>query len=206
MDDRKEVIVEGFGKVILKKPDIGISREADWIASRAFNECIKNGILPAGILEFKLRESGAWSEEDDRNYEKLLVIFAELSQELRKEKNLEKRKALTDDWLSKKNLLYQFNMAKSAFMSNSAERKAEEKKFEFLILRCCLKEDSSRIWNTVEDAYSSIDQSNLFAKVAEQYMLFINNINPEAGDVIPGEEEVKTPSEPVKDVVAEPAQ
>lgn len=196
MEDKRVVEIEGLGKVTLNKPSVGISKEADWVNSRSFNEAIKNGVLPAAILEHKLRESGAWTKEDDKGVEDTQIYFSQLSERLRNEKDPDKRKVLTSEWIEKKNFLYELMLAKSTMMSHSAERKADEKRFEFLLLRCCLKEDGTPIWKSSEDAYVP-DQKNLFIRVAEEYMMFINNLNLNAEDVIPGEAVVSTPPEPV---------
>lgn len=186
MEKQREVGIEGYGKVVLVRPNIGVSKEGDWIYSKVFNEAIRKGIPPTAILQKQLEESGVWTNKEEKDLEKERTLLTKFTLALREEKDEEKRKPLKKNYLEAKDALFSTLMTKSSLFNHSAERKADDARTEYLILKGSYKEGGKEpVWKDEEEMLES-DDSVFYSNLATEYVTFLTDL-PLDFDSIPGE-------------------
>lgn len=186
---RREMELDGYGKVYIENPTLPVSKKADEIHSKVLNEGLRNKdeLLESEILAI-LKERGVWTDKEEAEVEN---ISNEINLNVTKLANLKKGDLAASEIVKEVSALRSTRNAlqqkRDQFTENSVETKARTARENFLI-RSCVKytEDADGhkagdvVWTT-EDAMFGDTRKNAMTLV-NQSLAFMYSLpsNPAA--------------------------
>ncbi len=156
-------------------PTVGQSTEADIDYSKSYNSSLKNGILPRVAMEAYVRNNELWEVEKDNEIDLLNKELGDITFEIKKEKDLEKRKVLTIKFIEKRDELLVLGSERESLYHHTAESKGEEARISSLIWKCVSKEDGTKVWASKEDFLNERD-SQLVSGLVQAFVGFTSGL------------------------------
>ncbi len=136
------------------KPSVKILQEAQLHYNRAYAEAIKSGALLRSVLEAHMKKQGLWDEDRQKEYQTLVDEVADGEKKLQSKGKLRLGEAKKVALAMQKSRWKIRNMFADITEThvNSAEGQAEQSKFNFLVSRCLVYNDSG------EPYFKSVDE------------------------------------------------
>lgn len=173
----EKVITIGEKNYKIVKPTIGQTTEADIAYSKAYTLAIKAGLLPRAAMEVEVEKNKLWPDENEA---KLLQVSEELQAEVAKIRNSETSKAdkalARLNFIEKRNEVIRLTALKQSLFMHTAETKGDEAKTSYLISKCVLNEDGSKVWNTQED-FTNERSSDIVERLVQELISFISGLD-----------------------------
>lgn len=171
----KYEVVDGL-KYKFVFPNMGQSTEADMEYSKGYTNALKAGIWPRVKMERHVTENGLWTDEDAKRLDDKNLLFQELvAATFSAAKNEEKEK-LREKLVIARNELMTLISQKQSLFNNTAESKAEEAKILSLVPKCILKEDGSKVWNSV-DEFQKENNTGLAIELMRIFISYISDLD-----------------------------
>jgi hypothetical protein len=180
--NRKEfVILEGNGqevKLAVHQPQYEDFEEADKIYAIKVSSLIKENVGQKRLLSRQdlvkfLKESGAWTKDDEIAVEKLQSEIDDLLSQIKKGgKKVSEGRELAIKVMEKRQELYNVNRKRQVFDDVTIESFAENEKFDYLIYIATVYGDTGKnYWDSFEDMKN--DKLSEAYKKASQYAMQI---------------------------------
>lgn len=138
------------------KPSAQVIQEANIEYGRTFNRLLKAGVVLQQELEDELRKRGLWDDEKQQEYEKLQKEF--IDGEYRLDRGGIKLSEGVDiaKRMRKNRQKWQWLVAKRvAMQTNTAEAQADQARFNFMVQRCLVyNETGEQYFKTLDDYYN----------------------------------------------------
>jgi hypothetical protein len=134
-------------KLGIKKPTRTDTDEADMQFSAYFSDCIKRGILTREMLVREYKNfGGAFSEEENKDYQSILITYFSLQKEIEEEKDLEKLEELKAKQSACFESLHRIQSSQEGLFSKTADIIARDKVLFFLTFLLALREENGEYY------------------------------------------------------------
>lgn len=171
-------------KMSVRKPTTKEIEAADVEYSKAFFVALKKGLPTRDVLADALNESGAWTEEKDKeieNLEKEIVLLSQKQVTGKEKKRIEEKVSeLTD----KEN---QLRRTRNNYFSHCVEASASDAQRDFIV--SCVteyQESGEKVWKDF-NAFKDEEDGNVLFRATYEHLTFSNGVESN----IPNEEEEK---------------
>lgn len=148
---KEYIYLNNYTFVVVSFPNNDIITKAELLYDKAYNEALKEGLLPVKELEKLIEKRGLFTSEDqikiDNLYSKLEAQKVLLSKTLKVRAN---RDRIKNTITKLENEINQLLYKKYSKLSMSAESKAEDLKVKYMCWLCTHKEDNTLYWDTFE--------------------------------------------------------
>lgn len=129
-------------KLAIKKPTRTDIDEADMQFSAYFSDCIKRGILTREMLVREYKNfGGAFSEEENKDYQSILITYFSLQKEIEAEQDEEKKKTLTEKQSECFESLHRIQSSQESLFTKTADIISRDKVLVFLTFLLALREE-----------------------------------------------------------------
>lgn len=138
-------------EVFVKKPGNKEFRDSRIAYNQEFRRACENGVMLKAKLAEYVREQGIWDSKKEQEYEKMIDKIRQLELTLKKGgiPLVQAKQAALD--LHKARLEFRALIAeKQSHEANTAESLAENAQFNYLVSSCVVRENGSRVWDSVE--------------------------------------------------------
>lgn len=130
-------------KLAVQRPTHLQRQDADFEYNKYMNKLLKEGILPIVKLEQTVRENGIWTEDKEKKERELTNAVIKAEETLRKGKiKLSEAEKIAKQAIKDKFERLSLIMEKNSVLENSAERLAENYRFNYLVSHCTVYNDS----------------------------------------------------------------
>lgn len=183
MTQEQSKVVEIDGKnYTFKLPNLTQSTEADMEYSRAYTKALQEGIWPKVSLERQLKKTGAWSDEEDQELQKLDQETQETIKQAVLEPDKEKRRELALKFYAMRERLAEMAGRKHVMLMNCAESKAEEAKLGSILWKCVFKEDGKLLWES-KDALMNETDTNFVSQIGQTFISFLGRLEEKLDEI-----------------------
>jgi len=154
-DGKRELELEGYGKVFIENPTLPVSKKADELHSKMLNDGLKSKdeMLESEILQV-LKDRGVWTEKDEAEAD---AIMNEININIAKLASLKKGNLeaydITDDIRTLRAQRQELFSKRDKFLENSVESKARLARENFLVRSCTKNADGTPVWVTEDDMF-----------------------------------------------------
>jgi hypothetical protein len=174
MDVEKEInkilwgrcLVKAFGSDCVSKTftlrslTISEQNQMDFLKDTVLQECKEDGILTGEELMSVMSETGAWTEDDDKEIEDLEREIRRLKYGIKQsEYHASKNKILSKKLKKAEFKLQTAQGEKSALLGNTADSRAEEFVRRYMIFMSATDKFGNQIWKTEEEFLLSTDST-----------------------------------------------
>lgn len=185
----KKVTEETPVRVIIKQPSKKNIEDGGLQFSVEMSNCIKKGILTKGMLMKKYKDTGgSFSEEDQKELDKLAIIINAKSDEYRAttEDQAEKRKAILEEVIAARRRSIELQTAHDALFANTADMIARNNSIRWYCLYMTYIQDSPNgeikpmfPGSTLEEKIAALekmdeDQDELYVRAYNKLSLFMS--------------------------------
>lgn len=148
---KRKITIDGLGDLVLKYPSRDDELEADVERSKAFTRFLLEGLKTESEMTEIAEERGLWTEKDEKNLADTQSQLIELQVALNLEEKGTKRRKLKKQVNEARDNLVRMVSKKNAIFAHTAESKAHNIQWQFLIYRCTFKEDGeTRYWESFQ--------------------------------------------------------
>jgi hypothetical protein len=167
----------GIGRAYLRNPTVEETQEAGFIYSKDFNKAVINGIETQEVLTKQLVDKGILEDvskpdAEVNNLRRELVKKEALLAKYDKNNKSKQAKKIATDLADTRDAIFDIELKRREYLSNSAESKAEDSRNNFLISRIAFSaEDDERIWPTYRDFLNETNLA-LVATVTYEFITF----------------------------------
>lgn len=165
-------------KIYVEKPNNEVVKGADRYKAKAWNECIMDGIVTKSELSTVLKKRGIWSEDKEKEQEKITKEINELERKLylecgKKKSKREEGKDIAIKIRKKRNDLRDLISKKMAMEENTAEAIADNSRFDYIVAYCTFHSSGEKVYKDIEDYNSqSSDEIAFTAASALAEMMY----------------------------------
>jgi hypothetical protein len=139
----------------LVPPNLQIETESERYYKVAYSKALSQGIFPREKLRAVMRDHGMWTEEDEKQYKKIVATLALLHARLLKAElsgDKEECSKLASEMTEQRNKMWELFLIQQSVFMHSAEALAELIKTEAMMAACTrLQANGDRYWKNYED-------------------------------------------------------
>lgn len=155
---------DGPVDIFFRYPDRKITRKSDLVMRKAEKRASDNYIMTEQQMLEHITKIGVWTEADEKKAEAVRFQLEKVQEKLNLGDELEKH--IKAHYLTKvdqlKEELFTVEYKKEVALANTAERKAQHEKFDFLIWACSYDpETEERVWTTYRDYLATTDKDKI---------------------------------------------
>lgn len=173
LEDRRSFVgPDGETEYFLGTPCADDIRGADWQYSKAYTNCLSEGITTSAEMMDILRRRGIIGDDFDRRAAELSTILNDAIIRLTEVVTNEEKAELAVDVAQAREALFQWNQRLSGPMSNTCEQIADDARLEYLTSVIIQNEDGSKVWEDYDNFLASTDQA-FTMKTRYEVMLFL---------------------------------
>lgn len=174
---------------VIKYPSTKNVQEADWLYSTVFADGLNTGLPIKAELEKKLIDRGVLTSNEDHEKEldKIRKEIKRLEVKFEQAKKTEHKKELTrlaKELAKFRQMIYDSVIARTQYLNNSVESKADDARTSYLIHCTIFNEDGTRLWNTYDEYLNERDYP-LVSKAGFEYIRFSSGISTNFMDEFP---------------------
>lgn len=163
--------------LVLKQPSNTIKLRANIIYKKAYDEAVKEGLLPVEDLEILLKDRNIFTDQDQKNIDslesKLKGQRVLLAKTTKVKAHSDRIKRIIKDLESQ---VYAIKFKKYSKLVMSAETKAEEDKNSYLCMYCTYTYDKELYWYDTKTFMSEQDIA-FRTKVVNNFISFYGGLN-----------------------------
>lgn len=173
LEDRRNFVgPDGETDYYIGTPSADDIRNADWQYSRAYTECLKEGITTSAEMMDILRRRGVVGEDFDRRAAELSTILNDFILKLNEAVTSEEKAELAVEVAQAREALFRWNQRLSGPMSNTCEQIADDARLEYITSAIIQDKDGTKVWSDHDTFLKSTDQA-LTMKARYEVMLFL---------------------------------
>jgi hypothetical protein len=139
----------------LAPPNLPIETEGERYYKVAYSKALSQGIFPREKLRSVMKDHGMWTEDDDKNYKKIVATIALLHARLLKAEQAGDDKEcelLATDMNKQRDKMWELFLIQQTVFMHSAEALAELIKTEAMMAACTrLRATGERYWKSYEE-------------------------------------------------------
>ena len=175
---------------LIKKPTSRVSQEAQRVYSSEFMKSLEQGLMVKAKLKKFLQDHGVWTEEQEKEEERISKKINQLEVELYKGGKDKKRISLAEGKakaIEMKDLRLKYAQLiaeRQSYESNTAESMADNARFDFLVSECTFNEDGTKVYSSYED-YQVRSNEELAYEAASTLAQFLYSLEDDFAKKLP---------------------